>query len=78
MIGPQYKGSNGVGAEIPVDDRGIWTNHFSHFGIIRSAGDQPLHEAVFVGFGGFEREDGIVLGEVEIDGEFVEVGEGAG
>jgi hypothetical protein len=39
------------------------------------AGEEPLHESVFVGFGGFDRTDGFALTEEEIDGEFVEVGE---
>ena len=77
-IGFGFKDEGGEGdrAEMPIDDCAMG-DPLTHLVVVGGfgAGEEPLHESVFVGFGGFDRTDGFALTEVEIDGEFVEVGE---
>ena len=59
------EGCEGVGAEMPIDDCAMG-DPLTHLVVVGAfgAGEEPLHESVFVGFGGFDRTDGFALTEV--------------
>ena len=64
-FGVEDEGGEGIGAEMPIDDCAMG-NPLTHLVVVGGfgAGEEPLHESVFVGFGGFDRTDGFALTEV--------------
>ena len=64
-FGVEDEGGEGVGAEMPIDHCAMG-DPLTHLVVVGGfgAGEEPLHESVFVGFGGFDRTDGFALTEV--------------
>ena len=64
-FGVEDEGGEGVGAEMPIDDCAM-DDPLTHLVVVGGFGAEgtPVHESVFVGFGGFDRTDGLALTEV--------------
>ena len=64
-FGVEDEGGEGVGAEMPIDHCAMG-DPLTHLLVVGGfgAGETPMHEFVFVGFGGFDRTDGFALTEV--------------